>query len=370
MMAAGGCGASPQTTGLKIASSNEWHINERDKAYGEAGPHPIKGLYTLGNAAAILRFERSAGGLDDSVAVVDDDDIDAVGTPLPQSDELVDERLKKRKTKALRLFFERMDCMERDISAYPPPLTKSIIVVVEGLDGSGKSSLVEQLTQQLREKYSSKGAKVVAWATPTASLAAIRPVFDKRGGPVARAFYMVSNYMLQYELLQMERQLHSEGGIDLDSSASSTRQSYRLIVIVDRWYTSTVAYSVSWKNTHGGIESIDALESSIFRWPGDLRPPDILFLLQVDDGVRRYRVQSRAKANSSIGGVSEYDYNPWDGRLDGDENLGRRIMGSFDRVANGLVTNGITRVVRLDANQMKEKVIQDAVLHVEGMVSF
>lgn len=27
---------------------------------------------------------------------------------------------------------------------------------------------------------------------------------------------------------------------------------------------STVTYSVSWKNTHGGIESIDALESPVF----------------------------------------------------------------------------------------------------------
>ena len=42
--------------------------------------------------------------------------------------------------------------------------------------------------------------QAVAMATPTASLKAVRPVFDKRGGIVARAFYMVSNYVLQYEI--------------------------------------------------------------------------------------------------------------------------------------------------------------------------
>jgi thymidylate kinase len=53
-------------------------------------------------------------------------------------------------------------------------LTKSIIIVVEGLDGSGKSSLVNKVAQHLQEKYSSKGVEVVAWATPTALLTAIK----------------------------------------------------------------------------------------------------------------------------------------------------------------------------------------------------
>jgi thymidylate kinase len=259
--------------------------------------------------------------------------------------------------------------MERELSAAPASpqqtVVKSYNVVVEGLDGSGKSSLVNQLSQQLQEKYSKKGATVVAWATPTASLSAVRPVFDKRGGPVARAFYMVSNYMLQYELQQLEQQQKQ-----LDSNTSSHCQADRLlVVIIDRWYSSTVAYSVSWKNTKGGIESVDALESSIFRWPGDLRPPNVLFLLQVDDGIRRDRVQSRAKANSS-NGEPKQDYNPWDERLDKDENLGRRIMCSFERVAEGLVSSETTRVVRLDANRSKDGVIQDALLAIEGIIPF
>lgn len=358
---------------------NEWPVNERDKAYSEAGPHSIQGLYRLGNAAAILRIERSTGGLDDSVAVADDD-VDAVAKTSPQCDELA--RLKKRKADALGSFFERLDEMECELAASPAPQQqtgiKSYIVVVEGLDGSGKSSLVEQLSQRLHEKYSHAGAKVVAWATPTASLSAVRPVFDKRGGPVARAFYMVSNYMLQYELQQLEKRqqlLLSQEDIGPDSKTSTNRRHVDrlLVVVIDRWYTSTVAYSVSWKNTEGGMESVDALESSIFRWPGDLRPPDILCLLRVDDDVRRERVQSRARANSSssIGGPKIVDYNPWDERLDKDENLGRRIMRSFERVAEGLLaSNGITRVARLDASRSKENVIQDALSFVEGIIPF
>ena len=121
------------------------------------------------------------------------------------------------------------------------------------------------------------------------------------------------------------------------------------------------------------MESVDALESSILCWPGDLRPPDILCLLWVDDDVRRERVQLRARANSSssIGGPKIVDYNPWDERLDKDENLGRRIMRSFERMAEGLLaSNGTTRVARLDASRSKENVIQDALSFVEGIIPF
>ena len=34
-----------------------------------------------------------------------------------------------------------------------------------------------------------------ALATPPLSLASLRPVYDRLGGQVARAFYMASNYM-------------------------------------------------------------------------------------------------------------------------------------------------------------------------------
>jgi predicted ATPase len=229
---------------------NEWPVNERDKAYSEAGPHSIQGLYRLGNAAAILRIERSTGGLDDSVAVADND-VDAVAKTSPQCDELA--RLKKRKADALGSFFERLDEMECELAASPAPQQqtgiKSYIVVVEGLDGSGKSSLVEQLSQRLHEKYSHAGAKVVAWATPTASLSAVRPVFDKRGGPVARAFYMVSNYMLQYELQQLEKRqqlLLSQEDIGPDSKTSTSPPRRSIIGSRNR----------SMVHKHGGLFSV------------------------------------------------------------------------------------------------------------------
>ncbi|KAL3778570.1 hypothetical protein ACHAW5_007025 [Stephanodiscus triporus] len=141
---------------------------------------------------------------------------------------------------------ERLDDMERELSASPASpkqtVVKYYIVVVGGLDGYGKSSMVKQLSQRLQEKYSQKGATVVAWATPTDSLSAIRPVFDKRGGPIARAFYVVSNYMLQYELQQLEKQQQKQ----LDSNTFSNFQAdCLLVVVIDRWYSSTVALSVS-----------------------------------------------------------------------------------------------------------------------------
>ena len=174
-------------------------------------------------------------------------------------------------------------------------------------------------------------------ATPTSSMACVRPVFDQRGGAIARAFYMVSNYMLQYEIQQQ-----------FSRCCNTTT---RPVIVVDRWYSSTCAYSVAWKNTKGGPEAIDALEDALFQWPLDLHPPDLQLLLQVDDPVRKERVRDR---RSDDGQARRSN---WDNRLDQDENLGRRIMRALERV-QGRPPH--LECVILNANQTKEQVLQDA----------
>lgn len=348
-------------------------LSQRNSAYSGAVPHGIQGLYTFQSAATILRISYDLEELDSAVVSVDSDGHVATA-----------------KEAILKDFMEQINVLERDLYTEAKAATsrtgdldqdvqvQSYVVVVEGLDGSGKSSLVEHLTSTLQQQYQKQphdlSFQARAWTTPTASMTHIRPVFDKRGGPVARAFYMVSNYMLQYEL----RQWHLEVG-QLLQKQNITR--VVLLAIVDRWYTSTVAYSVAWKNTQDDISSVDALDESIFRWPVNLRSPDLLFLLQVDDETRKTRVRVR---NTGSGGdaaqAKETDliknYNPWDERLDKDVNLGTRIMRSFERVADGLTTasnpgtvttSPITTsiVVRLDANQTQQDVLKDGLRAVE-----
>ena len=59
---------------------------------------------------------------------------------------------------------------------------EKFIVEVEGLDGSGKTSLVQSLVDVF-QTCTAKATK-----TPSSSLSKIRPLWDHRGGILARAF--------------------------------------------------------------------------------------------------------------------------------------------------------------------------------------
>jgi thymidylate kinase len=281
------------------ANDHEAH----NRAYENCVAHGIKGLYSsFYTAVTILRIARELGELDESLGEEPD---------------------------SVESFYHRLNTVEKhlndDMPRFPP-----FIVLIEGLDGCGKSTLVKRLANtppppEGRFTWS-------AVSTPTASMAAVRDVFDKRGGAVARAFYMASNYMLQQEIREECIHLHNA------------------IFVVDRWYASTCAYSVAWKNTTGGPESIDQLDESLFQWPKDLMRPDIFLLLHVDDSTRRDRVTARRQQSQE--GDS---YNPWDDRLNHDEYLGRRIFRALERL------QGPREVLCLDANQTPDQVLHDAV---------
>jgi hypothetical protein len=76
-------------------------------------------------------------------------------------------------------------------AALPPPLAAGRAVVVEGLDGTGKSTLVASLAASLRAH---------AARTPPASLTPLRALFDAMPAPVTRAFYTCGNYVAAHEM--------------------------------------------------------------------------------------------------------------------------------------------------------------------------
>ena len=110
---------------------------------------------------------------------------------------------------------------------------KKFIIEVEGLDGSGKTTLVTKLTEALSILFpnNNNNASAITTKTPSSSLKEIRPLWDHRGGILARAFYMVSNYVLAYE-------------IDTADEYNAMKDGNRVIVI-DRWYASTCAYTIA-----------------------------------------------------------------------------------------------------------------------------
>ena len=180
---------------------------------------------------------------------------------------------------------------------------KKFIVEVEGLDGSGKTSLVQSLSESFQ------GA-AAAMKTPSPSLAAIRPLFDHRRGLLARAFYFISNYVLEYEISRSETD----------------------IIVVDRWYASTLAYTVAYRPKEDNFD-IGDLPDDIFQWPSDLNlRPHLMLLLEIDPATRQARVEKRKALG---GGASRF--NPWDDRLDSDPCLGERIMSAMKTIRGPLL---------------------------------
>ncbi len=91
-------------------------------------------------------------------------------------------------------FLRSVAALEAATQAGALPLARGRAVVIEGLDGTGKSTLAAALAAALNAH---------AARTPPASLAALRPLFDACCAPVARAFYMCCNYIAAAELAQL-----------------------------------------------------------------------------------------------------------------------------------------------------------------------
>ena len=218
------------------------------------------------------------------------------------------------------------------------------IIEVEGLDGSGKTTLVKRLQDAL-------SPRAIATKTPTSTLHDIRPLWDKKGGILARAFYMVSNYILEYEIAN-NNLYKGEDSKD--------------IIIIDRWYASTCAYTVARPpaNTNDDDEqqnsiSIADMPNEIFDWPKDLKlRPNILLVMQIDQYERQKRVDNRARRSTTTTGEGEEEgasrFNPWDERLAKDTALGERILAALHRIRGPMETYSI------NANKSIEDVTKQA----------
>ena len=232
-------------------------------------------------------------------------------------------------------FYHLLDKVETYIMTKHPrsPSTAStkFIIEVEGLDGSGKTTLVNELTQALPNAFATK--------TPSKSLNEIRPLWDHRGGILARAFYMVSNYVLEYEI---------------------SNDSDHDIVVIDRWYASTCAYTIARPpklddNSIANDEQtpndiMSNLPGEVYEWPQDLRlKPQLLLVLNIDPEVRRKRVENRALGT---GGASRF--NPWDDRLAKEVGLGDRILKALNCIM------GPNEIHSLNANATIDEVVQQA----------
>jgi thymidylate kinase len=155
-----------------------------------------------------------------------------------------------------------------DHGGHSPSASPPLLVVLEGLDGTGKTTLARGLETQYG---------FVAAATPPSWATQLRPVFDECGLPhLRRAFYAACNYEVAAAQLMI-----------------STSP-----VVLDRFAYSTVAYAVG--AALGQPEALPPTNSAVWRWPADLLPrPALVVHLQLTPADRAVRVSVRASTSST-----------------------------------------------------------------------
>jgi len=221
---------------------------------------------------------------------------------------------------------ERAEARLKGGNAHQEEKFTPIVYVVEGIDGSGKTTLKRRLGEKYQGEEEIQGRTCVhdiARSTPPKririsdnknigtsdkvkykDISLLRAeVFDRADEAAERAYYMVGNYVLADDMIE-----------------ECKERKMRLVYIVDRYYSSTCSYTVA-KATH---IDIDQLDDRIFRWPDDLLKPEAVFILRVNESKRNDRVDKRLKETNLDSTSIERDESM--------KVLGSRVMEAFHKI--------------------------------------
>ncbi|XP_035529320.1 UMP-CMP kinase 2, mitochondrial [Morone saxatilis] len=150
------------------------------------------------------------------------------------------------------------------------------VIVIEGLDATGKTTLTESLRDTL-------GATLLR--SPPQCLSPLRACFDQEPPLIRRAFYALGNYITA-------EQVGQEG--------------MKTPVIVDRFWHSTAAYAIA-TAVGGSVCNLPAEGSEVYRWPSDLLQPSLVILLTLDPEERKRRLRDRGQGKTEE--EQELDHN-------------------------------------------------------------
>ena len=138
------------------------------------------------------------------------------------------------------------------------------IILIEGLDGVGKSTLVNALATKLNAKLICSPPKI---PDPVVGNIDLRIRMDQTGSCTRREYYRCGNFHASL----------------LIEEARKNRP-----VVLDRYWPSTASFAVL-DEPHPGWEPIGT-------WPNGLVEPDIMILLTVDEENRLERMKNRGLA--------------------------------------------------------------------------
>ncbi|KAM9341131.1 UMP-CMP kinase 2, mitochondrial [Symphorus nematophorus] len=150
------------------------------------------------------------------------------------------------------------------------------VIVIEGLDATGKTTLTESLRDTL-------GATLLR--SPPQCLSPLRARFDREPPLIRRAFYAMGNYITAEQVGQ---------------------EAMKTPVIVDRFWHSTAAYAIA-TAVSGPVCNLPAEGSEVYCWPSDLLQPSLVVLLTLDPEERKRRLRDRGQGKTEE--EQELDHN-------------------------------------------------------------
>ncbi|XP_048387600.2 UMP-CMP kinase 2, mitochondrial [Stegostoma tigrinum] len=186
------------------------------------------------------------------------------------------------------------------------------VIVIEGLDATGKSTLTEALRDSLQ---------ATLLKSPPDCISHLRKTFDAKPPLIRRAFYALGNYI---------------------TGSIIARESEKSPVIVDRFWHSTAAYAIA-TEVSGKLENLPPPHHELYRWPQDLVQPDLVLLLTVDAEERVRRLDRRGELRTK----EEIE-------LEANSIFRQKVEATYRRMEN-------PACVVVDASASKEAVFQNAV---------
>jgi thymidylate kinase len=156
-----------------------------------------------------------------------------------------------------------------NVTALPITSRRAVSIVLEALDGVGKTTVAETLRRRLAGPG---GTACVAMRTPPDSMRGFREYFTAEGGNIAlrKAYYMVGNFVAGTEMAASVR----------DRGVS---------VVLDRYYASTLSYLYG-KDTANPLPDKG---TKAYEWPAQLPKADFMVLLSLSQEERIKRRASR-----------------------------------------------------------------------------